>query len=168
MAGVSLAAASFVVATGCSGVYRAGAHDLSPTKGEVKFSTSSKAFFKGQWKNVYPASRKRLCAGFVHDENFKRYLEYGHFYLVMKLEVYKGGAGKTSGERILDWEGGRKLRTLVKKKPIRASQNSYVWCGNLKGGAKWKVGGMRFTFTLKRDTPPKTVPLAQGIVQIVR
>jgi hypothetical protein len=154
------------LSAGCRDAYRPGAHDLGPTKGQVKFATSSERFYEGKWHQLFRASQSKLCAGFVHEESFKRYLRYGSFYLHMKLDVYKGGHPVHDGDRIVGWKGGKLLRTLKKKREIRPTQNAYVWCGGLRQDARWKVGAMRFTFTLRRDDPPKVVDLAEGIVQI--
>jgi hypothetical protein len=151
---------------GCRDVYRAGAHDLAPTGGQVKFATSSTKFYQKKWHQLFRAQQPKICAGFVHSENFKRYLKYGNFQLAMRLEVYKGGRAVHKGDRIVDWRGGRLLKTLKKNKAIQPRQNSYVWCGGLRQNARWKVGAMKFTFTLRRKDPPKVVPIASGIVQI--
>ncbi len=143
-------------------------HELDWTGGQVRFARSPRAFYAAKWRKSFRAVDRRICAGFVHKEKFGRYLKYGLFDLRMKLEVFKGGTSKhdTSG-RLVDWQGGRLLRTLVKKRPAHESQDAYVWCGSLRKGARWKVGAMRYTFWLHRDDPPKDIFLAKGIVMIL-
>ncbi len=143
-------------------------HELDWTGGQVRFARSSRDFYAARWRTRFRSSDRRICAGFVHKEKFGRYLAYGHFDLRMKLEVFKGGTSKHDASgRLVDWQGGKLLRTLVKKRPAHETQDAYVWCGSLRKGARWKVGAMRYTFWLHRDDPPKDIFLAKGIVEVL-
>lgn len=160
---VILLAFTLLVACGPSAVTK---HDLDWTKGQVHFSTHRKGFYKMRWFKQVKASQPRICAGFVHKENFSRYLKYGKFELEMTLEVFKGGQPRIEGGRVVDWTGGTLLRTLRKRRPIRASNNGYVWCGRLQKGGTWKQGAMRFTYELKGPERAMDEFMAKGILQI--
>ncbi|MCD6497090.1 MAG: hypothetical protein J7M25_02165 [Deltaproteobacteria bacterium] len=155
-----------VAAVGC-GTTSARHHEMGWTKGRVRFAPSSHRFYAERWSTVYKATQTPLCAGFVHKKTFGRYLAYGDFVLHMKMEVFKGGTPVIQNGEMVDWTGGRLLRTLEKTRPIREKQDAYLWCAKLRDGGRWKVGGMRFTFFLRRKDPPMDVPLAKGIVRIV-
>lgn len=158
-----LASLSFA-APGCApkgGMVR---HDLAPTGGEVRFASSREAFYKERFIRAAKADQPMICAGFVHKEPFERYLKYGKFELEMTMEVFLGGEPAAGGGA--DWSGGKLLRTITRKKAVRASNNSYVWCGRLQKGGTWKIGAMRYAFVLRGPERSMDEPLARGTLPV--
>lgn len=141
-------------------------HNLEPTGGEVRFSVSRDAFYNERWIRTAKATAPMICAGFVHKENFGRYMKYGKFELEMTMEVFLGGEPVKTGGKVTDWSGGKPLRTITKKKAIQASNNSYVWCGRLQKGGTWKVGAMRYVFVLRGPERAMDEPVAKGTLPI--
>lgn len=167
LAALAALAALAGLAASCASYYRAGKHDLAWTRGEVKFATSHKRFYAEKWIRRIRAGRRRLCAGFVHKETFSRYLKYGNFFLHIKLQVYRGGSPVISEKRIIAWQGGQLVRTREKHRGVAENQDVYVFCSRLHKRARRTVGAMKFTFRLMRVTPPSSIPLATGYIQIV-
>lgn len=139
---------------------------LRPTGGMVRFAPSKRAFWKKRWITRVRANAPRICAGFVHRERFERYLKYGHFELEMILQVFKGGAPVRTGSHITGWQGGSLLRTLRKRRKVSPSNDAYVWCGRLRKGGLWKVGAMRFVFTLRASERSMDERLARGVLLV--
>lgn len=163
---VSMPAMLVSVMAGCGSYSLKGKHDLAWTRNQVKFSTSHGGFYARKWRSHIKMSQKRLCAGFVHDRQFNHYLKYGLFRLHIDVEVHMGGSPLMSGGRVTGWTGARVKKLRTKIRSVRPGQDAYVWCALLTQGAVWKVGAMRFTFTLVRQDPPTRVPLADGFVVV--
>jgi hypothetical protein len=141
-------------------------HDLAPTGGEVRFAVSREAFYKERWIRAAKADQPMVCAGFVHKEPFERLLKYGKFELEMTMEVFLGGEPVADGGRVSDWTGGKLLRTIVRRKAIGPTNNSYVWCGRLQKGGAWKLGAMRYAFVLRGPERAMDEPVARGTLPV--
>lgn len=153
-------------ATGCAP--RAGTvkHNLPPTGGEVRFAPSRDAWYGEKWQQGAKATQPMICAGFVHHRSFGHYQKFGKFELEMVLEVVLGGEPEKTGEKVTGWRGGKLLRTITKQKAIGETNNSYVWCGRLQKGGAWKVGAMRYAFTLRGPERAMDEPVARGVLPI--
>jgi len=148
------------LATGCK------PPPLEYTKGKVLFAKSREAFYDADWQKTAPARQSKICAGFVHKQNFGHYLKYGAFRLAMALQIFKGGTPVVVGGKVTGWQDGTLLRTMKRKIKVGERHNSYVWCGRLQKGGAWKVGAMRFVFVLQANERAMSEKLATGVLKI--
>ena len=161
LSGVLLSGVLFGLPTGCK------PPPLEWTKGHVNFAKNREAFYDAKWQGRAKANQPRICAGFVHKKAFGHYLKYGQFKLHMTMEVLLGGTGVYDGTRYTQWQGGKVLRSIKRKIRVGQSNNSYVWCGRLQGGGRWKVGALRLSFILKGAERSMDESIATGILRII-